>query len=233
MSRASSGPSGSRRATGSRAPDDRGYPLVVVTDVVPLTPDRWPDLEALFREGGDPRWCWCMFWRLPSSDFARRKVPELRERLHEMAAGDPAPGLVAYLDGRAVGWISVGPREDYARLERSRTIPRVDDRPVWSVVCFVVSREARGRGVASALLEGALRYATARGAATVEGYPVDPGDAKLPASAGYTGLRSVFERAGFSLVQVSGSKAGGHPRVIMRRELPPAAEGGSTGAVPQ
>lgn len=188
-------------------------------EVAPLTPNRWPDLEGLFRTSAVARMCWCMFWRLPSSDLARRKVPELRERLHELAAGDPAPGLIAYLDGRAVGWISVGPREDYVRLERSRTIPRVDDRPVWSVVCFVVSREARGRGVASALLDGALRYAAAHGARTVEGYPVDPGEAKIPASAGYTGLRSVFERAGFSLVQVSGSKAGGCPRVIMRHEL--------------
>lgn len=192
-------------------------------EVLPLTDDRWPDLVELFREGGDPRWCWCQFWRLPSSDFARRKVPELRERLRELAAGDPAPGLLAYLDGRAVGWISVGPREDFGRLERSRTIPRVDDRPVWSVVCFVVSRDVRGRGVASAMLKAAVAYAAAHGATTVEGYPVDPGDARLPDSAGYTGLRSVFERAGFTLATASGSTAGGHPRVIMRRELGRAA----------
>jgi hypothetical protein len=29
------------------------------------------------------------------------------------------PGLIAYRDKRPVGWISVGPREDYRRLERS------------------------------------------------------------------------------------------------------------------
>jgi GNAT superfamily N-acetyltransferase len=190
-------------------------------DVVPLTGGRWPDLEALFREGGDPRWCWCMYWRLTSSEFSARKVPELREDLRRLAAAGPAPGLLAYLDGRAVGWISVGPREDYGRLERSRTIRRVDDQPVWSVVCFVVSRDARGRGVARALLEGAVRHAAEHGATILEGYPVDPGAATVPAAAGYTGLRSVFEHAGFSLVGTSDSHAGGHPRVIMRRALSP------------
>lgn len=165
-----------------------------------------------------------MYWRLASAEFSDRKVPELREALRGLAAGEPAPGLLAYLDGRAVGWISVGPRADFARLERSRTIRRIDDQPVWSVVCFVVSRTARGQGVAGALLDGAVRHAAEQGASIVEGYPVDPGTASLPPAAGYTGLRSVFERAGFAPIQVSESRAAGHPRVIMRLELKPRSQ---------
>jgi len=29
---------------------------------------------------------------------------------------------------------------------RSRVIPKIDDRPVWSIVCFFVDKRARGRG---------------------------------------------------------------------------------------
>ena len=69
----------------------------------------------------------------------------------------PPPGLVAYRDDRAVGWVSLGPREDYARLAHSKILAPVDDTPVWSIVCFVVSRRARGQGVATALLDGGDR----------------------------------------------------------------------------
>jgi hypothetical protein len=27
-------------------------------EIVPLTPETWPALAALFEEGGDPKWCW-------------------------------------------------------------------------------------------------------------------------------------------------------------------------------
>jgi GNAT superfamily N-acetyltransferase len=62
------------------------------------------------------------------------------------------------------------------RLERSRTIPRIDDLPVWSIVCFDVRPGYRRRGIATALLSGAIDYARAHGAIGVEAYPTDPGD---------------------------------------------------------
>ena len=33
-------------------------------DVQPLTPKRFADLAALFDEGGDPKWCWCTYFRV-------------------------------------------------------------------------------------------------------------------------------------------------------------------------
>ena len=29
--------------------------------IEPLSATTWPALEALFRQGGDPRWCWCEY----------------------------------------------------------------------------------------------------------------------------------------------------------------------------
>ncbi len=69
------------------------------------------------------------------------------------------PGLIGYKDGRPIGWISLGPREDYRRLERSLVAKRVDDKPVWSIVCFFVDPKERGKGVMEALLKGAIDYA--------------------------------------------------------------------------
>jgi GNAT superfamily N-acetyltransferase len=190
--------------------------------VEPLTPERFDALAALFKEGGDPRSCWCMFWRLRGKDFSEAKVPQLRGRLAELAAGPLAPGLVAFRGDRAVGWCSLGPREDFDRLEHSRVIPRVDDRAVWSIVCFAVSRTTRGEGVAAALLDGAVNWARKNGARVLEAYPVEIEAGKaINADSAFTGTLPMFERAGFNVVSTTDSKAAGRPRVIVRRDLRP------------
>jgi ribosomal protein S18 acetylase RimI-like enzyme len=190
-------------------------------EIRPLTADTWDALAELFREGGDPRWCWCQFWRLRSKDFGAFKVPQLRARLHDQARSDQPPGLVAFDGGRAVGWVSLGPRADFERIVRSKVIPAIDDRPVWSIVCFAVSSSARGRGVARALLEGAVAYAREQGAKGLEAYPVraGQGDAISPESA-FTGTLPMFERAGFRVVADRASDpAGSNQRVVVRRQL--------------
>jgi GNAT superfamily N-acetyltransferase len=199
-------------------------------DIVPLTPDRWDDVAALFGEGGDPKSCWCMFWRLRSRDWSFANTSETRDGFHALVdeGRDPAPGLLAYRDGRAVGWVSVAPREDYDRLTNSRVRPKIDDVPVWSVVCFVVSKRERGQGLTSRLLDAATAYALDHGAPGLEAYPVDPGDGRVPAALGYTGLLSTFEAAGFKVVHEIDSPQSKVRRVIVRRILTPRRSRGRT-----
>jgi GNAT superfamily N-acetyltransferase len=189
-------------------------------EIVPLTPERWPDVTALFDEGGDPKSCSCMFWRVRSKDWTFANAAEARDGLHALvqARRDPAPGLLAYADGRVVGWVSVAPREDYERLTSSRVRPTIDDTPVWSIVCFVVSRSARGQGLTTRLLDAAMDYAAERGAPALEAYPVDVGEGRVPAALGYTGLLPTFLAAGFEVVHAIDSPQATVRRVIVRRE---------------
>jgi len=171
-------------------------------EVHPLTPERWDDLVDLFRQDRDPRWCWCMWWRLRAKDFSANRVADNRAGLEALttaaaADGGPAPGLLAYMDDRAVGWVSLGPRDDFERLRRSKVIPRVDDRPVWSVVCFVVNPQARGTGLARRLLDAAVAYAREHGAQAIEAYPVDPEGQRLEPEALFPGAVRTFRAAGF------------------------------------
>src|SRR5438270_891329 len=119
--------------------------------IEPLSPTSWDALARLFNEGGDPRWCWCVYWRLRSKDWSASSPSKNKRMLQGLADREPAPGLVALEGERAVGWVGLGPREDFDRLEHSKVRPRLDDVPVWSVVCFVVSKGARGRGLARRL----------------------------------------------------------------------------------
>ena len=69
------GPVGSTVQNGRAWPSPIEAPL----EIVPLTPDRWDDVAALFGEGGDPKTCWCMFWRLRSKDWSFTKAAETRD----------------------------------------------------------------------------------------------------------------------------------------------------------
>jgi ribosomal protein S18 acetylase RimI-like enzyme len=192
--------------------------------IKPLNTETWDALAALFREGGDPRWCYCQFWRMRAKDFSALKVPQLRERLHAQASSEEPPGLVAFDGDRAIGWVSLGPRGDFERIVRSKVIPTIDERPVWSIVCFAVSDAARGRGVGRALLDAAIDHARERGAEALEAYPVVVEDetAVSPETA-FTGTLPMFERAGFRVVAERASDPSSrHRRVVVRRELDPA-----------
>ena len=98
-----------------------------------------------------------------------------------------------------IGWVSIGPREEYGKLQRSPVMRAVDDQPVWSIVCFVVPSEHRGRGVTKELLAGAIAYAREQGAGFLEAYPIDldvPGHASAP----WFGSAHMFAEAGFEEV---------------------------------
>ena len=198
---------------------ERGGARAPGLDVQPLTSDRFLDLAALFEEGGDPSWCWCQFFRVRGLDWSNSSAASNRARLENLAGEGPPPGLVAHADGRAVGWVSLAERERYERLEHAQLLARLDVRPVWSIVCFVVSRRHRRSGVATALLNAAIAFARAHGATALEAYPVDTGGAKIAAANAYHGTLSMFERAGFEVVARRQWNRTSPLRPIVRLEL--------------
>src|ERR1700682_2102600 len=125
----------------------------------PVTPERLPELARFLEQHGKFRYCACMRWRMPSSQFSRStkegRVDALGRLVHD---GTPI-GVLAYLDQEPVGWCSVAPRACYAGLERYRALPRMDEWPVWSVVCFFVSARIRRSGATLGLLKAAIDYA--------------------------------------------------------------------------
>ena len=172
----------------------------------PLTPANWPDLEAVFHARGCSvaRGCWCMYYRRSGErgPLPAGTTPAAANKAELKALVDAGrmTGLVGYRDGVPVGWLSIGPREDFAKLRRSPVMKAVDDQPVWSVVCFVVPAEHRGQGVARALLDGAIDYAKARGIALLEAYPVDRPERSADDESMWFGAKSMYDAAGFEEV---------------------------------
>ena len=164
--------------------------------------------------------CWCVAYRNSSlPNDARAGF------MREQCATDPGPGVLAYVDDEVAGWCSVAPRSTYRRLMRSRTIPFVDDRDPWSVVCFVVRPRFRRQGLMHVLLAGAVAHARSHGAQVVEGYPVETGGTRVDVISGYVGTVDLFEAGGFEVAAPTTGRSGHRPRVVVRRWLTPGAGG--------
>ena len=111
-------------------------------------------------------------------------------------------------------------------MTKAKVLAPIDDKPVWSIVCFVVSRGARGAGVGHALLEAAIAFAREHGATILEAYPVAAERGRVSVADAYHGTQSMFEKAGFTVVEVRRWNATSPPRPIMRLELHGSAGGG-------
>lgn len=166
----------------------------------PVTPDRWDDLEQLFGPRGAVGGCWCMWWRIKRKDFERQQGDGNRQAMREIVASGQVPGILFYDGGQPVIWCSVAPREDFSVLARSPILKPVDDRPVWSIVCFFLAKAYRSQGLLVDVIASAVEYAASQGARIVEGYPIQPKADHTPDIYAFTGMISTFEKAGFKEV---------------------------------
>ena len=167
----------------------------------PVTAERWQDLQTLFGEHGAYGNCWCMWWRLSRSDFGKQTGQEKKHSLKATVDAGEVPGILAYAGSEPIAWCSVAPREAFPSLQRSRTLKRVDDRPVWSIVCFFVAKPFRRQGMMVKMLGAVVEYASEHGAKIVEGYPVEAQGNTLPPVSNFTGVVSAFSQAGFVEVE--------------------------------
>jgi len=164
----------------------------------PLTPDLWPQLEELFGKVGACNGCWCMYWRI-GSEYTLRPRDENRKAFRSVVKKGPPPGILLFADDLPVGWAQVTPRTNLDRLERGRFTKQVDDVPVWAITCFFVRTGWRGKGVMSALIDEAVKFAKKNKAPALEAYPMKT-QTRRSNSGMYTGVASSFERRGFKTV---------------------------------
>jgi GNAT superfamily N-acetyltransferase len=191
----------------------------VSIEVKPATAARFDDVATMLGpKNPTSSVCWCLSHRIDAKTNRELVGAARGEYVKELCGRPVAPGVLAYQADQVVGWAAVAPRSELP-FERSRKIPHVDDLPVWSLWCVRVRPGHRGKGIAHALLDGAVEYARAQGAPAVEGYPVDNQGEKVDLTMAYVGTRSLFERAGFTKAADTDAVSGGFPRVVMRLHL--------------
>ena len=162
-----------------------------------VTAENLDSFQDLMKQKG----CWCMYWRMSESDFHAMPSEGRKEQMLQIIRAGEVPGILALDGDKPVGWCSISPRTSFGRLNSSKALRKVDDKPVWSIVCFYIDRKYRRMGVTSGLIQEAVRYAARNGASIVEAYPLDVKGQYPYTSAAYTGFLSTFLRAGFVVVE--------------------------------
>jgi GNAT superfamily N-acetyltransferase len=176
--------------------------MVTIT-TEPATTARWDDVQHALTGGGDGASCQCIWPVLSNKDWNETTTPQRTEMLRNEIETGPPPGIIAYVDGEAAGWIRIGPRTRQARIPRTRIIAAAstepfDDETVWAVTCFVVRREHRGSGLNLELLRAAVDLARESGARLIEGYPVVTGGEEQRSNDLFHGTLGTFLEAGFT-----------------------------------
>lgn len=162
-----------------------------------LDSERWEDFELLFGPRGACGGCWCMSWRLKKSEFEFGKGEPNKYSMKDIVYKGKPAGVLAYIDGKPIAWCAVAPREVYKRLESSRVLKPIDDKPVWSITCLFIDKAFRRKGISTEVIRGAVEYAKENGADIVEAYPVVPYDSSVPDAFLWTGIPEAFIKAGF------------------------------------
>ena len=170
-------------------------------NIFPLDKTRWDDFVTLFGDRGACGGCWCMSWRLKPTEFDRQKGAGNKNAMKRLVSKGEPLGVLAYIGNEPVGWCAVAPRENYPRLENSRVLSRVDDRPVWSITCFFVAKKYRNKGISVELLKGVIQHCKRMKVKIIEGYPEVPYQAKIPDAFAWKGIPSSFRKAGFVVAE--------------------------------
>ena len=184
-------------------------------DIRELAPALLDDYLAFFDRDAFadfPWWsaCYCRFWddRVDiEGDSSARHRDDYRALVTELIRDGRQQGLLAYNDGKVVGWCNAKARLAYAMPRRIEKAPADDAARVGSVVCFIVAQDFRGKGLASAMLDAACEKFRREGLAIAEAYPTTappsgPYADQIPWSAhNHTGPLEMYRKAGFTVHQ--------------------------------
>lgn len=168
--------------------------------IKPLKTENWDDFEILFGPKGAYGGCWCMWWRISRKEFEEGQGQKNRDALKAIVDSGIIPGLIAYKDVEPCGWCSIAPREQFTSLERSRVLKRIDDQPVWSLVCFFINKNYRGMRLGEKLLLGAIEFVKSQKGKIIEAYPTNIRKENMSPVSTFTGIPKIFEKVGFKEV---------------------------------
>ena len=169
------------------------------------------DKDPWLKFKDNPWWggCYCSFYDDPRSEDEINASPNKRSenrtaRLKTVQNGN-ASGLLAYSNGKVVGWCNVARRRSYVNPRYLKQAIDDPDEKVGSITCFVVSSSHRKLGIATKLLRSACDLIKSWGLPTAEGYPRNTEGAgdnpyRIPNdNLSFRGSLNMFLRSGFQV----------------------------------
>ena len=168
--------------------------------VRPLKPHRLDDFLAFFdheafADNQDWSECYCQCYYIDHTKvkWSERTGEQNRAQACELAKSGAMQGYLAYIDDKPVGWCNAAPWKLVTALHDE---PDPDSSKLGEIICFIVAKPYRSRGVATTLLNAACEGLRAEGMTMVEAFARP--EAKSDAES-YHGPLSMYEAAGFTV----------------------------------
>jgi GNAT superfamily N-acetyltransferase len=170
-----------------------------------LTPELIDDYLSFF--DGDafsdnPDWamCYCAFHHFPGtlSDWQKVTGQDTRSLISDLIRQGKPHGLLAYFEGRVVGWCNAAPRDMLPNITRFGQMQLDEADRVGAIACFVIARPHRRRGIARQLLDAACEMFRRQGLTTAEAYP---GKGARSQAENYPGPLDMYLSAGFRVIR--------------------------------
>jgi len=196
-----------QRATG---PKERLDELSGEVEVHRVTEERLDDWGAFFdRDAFADNFAWAScYCASPFIGEGPRPWQENRAAAEQRLRDGRSFGYLAYVDGRAAGWVNASLRSEY---EWFRDVEGTGEDSI-GLSCFVIAPPYRRHGLAGRLLDRVVADAPGRGAAWIEAYPFVE-EVRAGGMPDFRGSRAMFEAAGFEAVGES------ERSVVMRRPV--------------
>jgi GNAT superfamily N-acetyltransferase len=165
-------------------------------EVKRLSAETEADFYAIHCQAQSADWCYCVAWWIPTWDgFNARSAEANRQLRDDLFAAGEYDGYLLYVDGAALGWCQVGPRD---RLDKLCAQYGLDPDPAaWAISCLLIAPTLRGQGLSHPFLAGVLADLRARGADYVQAFPKRGPD--LDAGEVWRGPEAIYTQAGFTL----------------------------------
>jgi len=185
--------------------------------IVPLKPDM-ADIFANYLSNLDfthaPNFatCFCRFYHIDCSDneWMERTGDQNREESKAAIKDGSMKGYLAFDEDKCIGWLNANSVDSYQRLKDS-LLPYTEDKKAGLAICFVIHPAYRNQGLATSLLEAAIKSFKDEGYEVIFGLSTK--NAEIPLVNQYSGTYSMFSKLGFEDVGVLGH------RVILRKLL--------------
>ena len=155
-----------------------------------------------------------MYLRYSNKEYQNMNGSKRKQELYNTEIKEKfSLGLHAYLDSKPIGWVAIGPKEDFKKLVKSRTIKTIDDQPVWSIICFYIHKIYRNEGITKLLLEATVEYASGKKCVMLESYPIIALN-RIQDEFVYCGTENLFSEVGFVKVSDTNATSGGFQKKL-------------------
>ena len=121
-----------------------------------------------FKDHQEWKTCYCTYYFQPKPEEYKNTHSRKRNYAVWLIEKGIMRGYLAYEDNKVIGWCNSNNKSAFPRL---LTIDGIDEKSIKSIVCFIVDKEFRSKGVATSLLQEILKDAKAEGFKIVEAYP--------------------------------------------------------------